>query len=121
LEDKEIAEHLTQLGYRSPMRQHFLPSTVATVRWKKRIFRERKKPQPLRVDGYLTVLQIAKMIGTHKYWIYNHIKYGSIKVVKNSETGAFLFPDTLKTIEMFNQLKNGHLNSINFSKEHQDE
>lgn len=121
LEDKEVADHLTKLGYRSPMRQHFLPSTVAKIRWKNRIFRERKKPQPLQVNGYLTVLQIAKIIGTHKRWIYDRIKHGSVKIAKDSETHAFLFPDTSKTIEMFEQLKNGHCNSIHFSKEHQDE
>jgi hypothetical protein len=121
MDDKEIADRLTHLGYRSPMRLYVLSSTVATIRWKNRIFRERKKPQPLCVEGYLTVLQLAKIIGTTKSWIYDRIRNGAIKITKDKKVNAFLFPDSPETIKMFECIKHGNSNSINFSKEHQDE
>jgi DNA invertase Pin-like site-specific DNA recombinase/cellobiose-specific phosphotransferase system component IIA len=121
MHDKDIADRLTCLGYRSPMRQYVLPSTVATIRWKNHIFRERKKPQPLCIEGHLTVLQLAKIIGTSKNWIHDRIRNGTIKITKDKNAKAFLFPDSPETVKMFECLKHGNSNSINFSKEHQDE
>jgi DNA invertase Pin-like site-specific DNA recombinase len=103
--DEAIAEHLTQLGYRSPQRLKVLPSTVQTIRLKHGIFQVRHQSHPRRIPGYLTVPQIAGMIDKKAHWIYHLINIGRIKVKKDAETGLYLFPDCPETLEMFRQLK----------------
>lgn len=119
--DEEIAEHLTALGHRSPMRpDRVLPSTVKTVRLKHRIFQIRSQSHPRRVPGYLTLPQVAKAVDVTPHWIYDRINNGRIQVVKDTKTGLYLFPDKPETLERFNQLKEGKLKNLRFSEEYQD-
>jgi hypothetical protein len=62
LPDEAIAEQLTAPGHRSPMRQLVLPSTVKTIRLKHGILQKRSQSHPRRIDGYLTVPQLAKTL-----------------------------------------------------------
>lgn len=114
--DEEIAVHLTALGHRSPMQtDHVLPSTVKIVRLKHRIFQKRSQSHPRRVDGHLTVSQIARRLDISPYWVYDRISNGRIQVVKDPETGLYLFPDEPATLEMFKDLKDGKLQNLRFS------
>jgi hypothetical protein len=119
--DEEIAEHLTALGYRSPMRPNrVLPSTVKTMRLKHKIFQVRSQSHPRRVPGYLTLPQVAKAVDVTPHWIYDRINNGTIQIVKDAKTGLYLFPDKLETLEQFKQLKDGKLKNLRFSEEYQD-
>ena len=119
--DEEIAEHLTALGHRSPMQtDRVLPSTVQIVRLKHRIFQKRSQSHPRRIDGYLTIPQIARRLNISPHWVYDRINNGRIQVVKDPETGLYLFPDEPATLEMFKDLKDGNLKNLRFSREHQD-
>jgi DNA invertase Pin-like site-specific DNA recombinase len=114
--DEEIAEHLTALGHRSPMdTQRVLPSTVKIVRLKRGIFQKRSQSHPRCVEGYLTVPQIAKALDISPHWVYDRINNGRIQVVKNADTGLYLFPDEPATLEMFKDLKDGNLKNLRFS------
>jgi DNA invertase Pin-like site-specific DNA recombinase len=114
--DEEIADHLTTLGHRSPMdTQRVLPSTVKIVRLKHGIFQKRSQSHPRRVEGYLTVPQIAKALDISPHWVYDRINNGRIQVVKNADTGLYLFPDEPATLEMFKDLKEGNLKNLRFS------
>jgi hypothetical protein len=114
--DEEIADHLTALGHRSPMdTQRVLPSTVKIVRLKRGIFQKRSQSHPRRVEGYLTVSQIAKALDISPHWVYDRINNGRIQVVKNADTGLYLFPDEPATLEMFKDLKDGNLKNLRFS------
>ena len=114
--DEEIADHLTDLGHRSPMdTQRVLPSTVKIVRLKHGIFHKRSQSHPRRVEGYLTVPQIAKALDISPHWVYDRINNGRIQVVKNADTGLYLFPDEPATLEMFKDLKDGNLQNLRFS------
>ena len=114
--DEEIADHLTALGHRSPMdTQRVLPSTVKIVRLKHGIFQKRSQSHPRRVEGYLTVPQIAKALDISPHWVYDRINNGRIQVVKNADTGLYLFPDEPATLEMFKDLKEGNLKNLRFS------
>jgi DNA invertase Pin-like site-specific DNA recombinase len=112
--DEQIAQQLTAQGYRSPMREEVLPSTVRTIRLKHRIFQKRSQSHPRRVLGYLTVPQIAMALNLTPHWIYDRIYNGSIQVTKPPTRGTFLFPDTPSTLEQFEALKNGTLKSLDF-------
>lgn len=121
ISDQDIALELTQLGYRSPQKPNVIPSTVQAIRLKHRIFRTRRSSSPTRVKGFLTVSQIAKKIGVRTYWIYYHIDRGRIKVIKSNVPKQFyLFPDSPKTITLFEGLKNGNFYNLDFSQEYQD-
>ena len=120
INDESIAEQLTAEGYRSPMKSYVIPSTVQTIRLKHRLLQKESQSHQLRKEGFLSVTQVAQKIAVDRHWIYDRIHNGRIKVPKNTETNAYLFPDHYETIKLFNQLKNGHLYDVDFRKEYQD-
>lgn len=119
--DAEIADHLTALGYRSPMcTDAVLPSTVMNIRLKHRIFLVRSQSHPRQIPGYLTISQVARLIDVKPQWLYDHIYRGRIQVTKDRETGLYLFPDTPDTLTAFQQFKEGSIKNLRFSRGHQD-
>jgi DNA invertase Pin-like site-specific DNA recombinase len=114
--DEEIVEHLTALGHRSPMQPSgVLPSTVKIIRLKHGIFHKRGQSHPRRIDGYLTVPQIAQRLDIPRHWVYDRIHNGCIQIAKDPETELYLFPDEAATLEMFKALREGKLYNLRFS------
>jgi len=121
IRDVEIAEHLTALGHRSPMcTDRVLLTTVQRVRLKHRILVKRSQSHSRCVQGSLTIPQIAQQLDICPQWVYDRINNGCIQVVKDPDTGLYLFPDEPATLEMFQDLKDGNLKNLRFSKGHQD-
>ena len=118
--DEAIAQELTDLGYRSPMGLVVLPSTVRGIRLKHRIFHKRSQSHPRRIEGALTISQIASALDIDPHWIYDRIHNGTIQVDKDPNTKLFLFPDSPTTLEQFRQLHSGHFQNLRFSRGHQD-
>ena len=118
--DETIAQELTEQGYRSPMRQVVLPSTVKTIRLKHGLFQKRSQSHPRRIEGALTLPQIATALDIDPHWIYDRIENGTIQVDKDPKTRLFLFPDSPTTLEQFRQLHSGNLQNLRFSRGHQD-
>jgi DNA invertase Pin-like site-specific DNA recombinase len=119
--DDEIAEYLTALGHRSPMQTDcVLSNTVKCLRLKHGIFQKRSQSHPRHVEGYLTIPEIARQLDISPHWVYDRIHNGRIQVVKDLDTGLYLFPDEPATLEMFKALKDGNLKNLRFSTEHQD-
>lgn len=121
--DKEIAEYLTQKGFRSPMGYEVLPNTVKAIRLKRRIFQKRSQSHPLGITSFLTLPQIAQIINVSVHWIYDRINNGKIIInmtyTQHYKRGLYLFPDTEETIKMFQEFKNGNLKNLRFSQEYQ--
>ena len=118
--DEAIAQELTELGYRSPMGVVVLPSTVRDIRLKHRIFLKRSQSHPRRIEGALTISQIATTLDIDPHWIYDRIHNGTIQVDKDPKTKLFLFPDDPTTLEQFRHLHSGKFQNLRFSKGHQD-
>jgi DNA invertase Pin-like site-specific DNA recombinase len=118
--DEAIAQELTDLGYRSPMGLVVLPSTVRGIRLKHRIFQKRSQSHPRRIEGALTISQIASALDFDPHWIYDRIHNGTIHVDKDPNTKLFLFPASPTTLEQFRQLRSGSLQNLRFSRGHQD-
>jgi len=118
--DEEIAQELTALGYRSPMGLVVLPSTVKGIRLKHRQFHTRSQSHPRRIEGALTISQVASTLDIDPHWIYDRIHNGTIQVDKDPNTRLFLFPDSPTTLEQFRQLRSGNFQNVRFSKGHQD-
>jgi DNA invertase Pin-like site-specific DNA recombinase len=118
--DEAIAQELTDLGYRSPMGLVVLPSTVRGIRLKHRQFHTRSQSHPRRIEGALTISQIATALDIDPHWIYDRIHNGTIHVEKDPSTHLFLFPDSPTTLEQFRELHSGNFQNLRFSKGHQD-
>ena len=118
--DEIIAQELTSEGYRSPMKTYVLPSTVKTIRLKHGVLQNESQSHKLSKEGYLSVTQIAINLKVDKHWVYDRIHNGKIKILKNTEFDAYLFPDNHKTIKLLNQLKNGLIFNVDFREEYQD-
>ncbi len=103
--DEDIAKELSAKGFRSPMKDYLLPSTVKTIRLKHGIMQKRHQSHPRRIDGYLTVPQIAKALDIPRHWIYDRIHKGVIDVTQDTKTGLYLFPDKPSTLQQFQKLK----------------
>ncbi len=118
--DEAIAQELTDLGHRSPMGLVVLPSTVNGIRLKHGIFQKRSQSHPRRIEGALTISQIAQTLDIDPHWIYDRIHNGTIQVEKDPTTRLFLFPDRSETIEQFKGLRSGQFQNLRFSRGHQD-
>ena len=113
--DSEIAQQLSALGYRSPLRPSFLPSTVKIIRLNQRLLQNRSQSHPRSIAGLLTVPQLAQALALSRHWIYDRIHNGRIQVTRDTETGLYLFPDEPATLELFRKLKQGQLHNLHFS------
>lgn len=114
--DEKIAAHLTSLGHRSPRNPEIvLPNTVKIIRLKHRIFQKRSQSHPRHIPGYLTLPQIARNLEVTPHWLYDRINKGSIHIIKDEQTGLYLFPDNPETLEMLQQFKSGILKNLRFS------
>ena len=111
--DEQIAAQLSEQGYRSPLRDVVLPSTVQTIRLKHGIMQKRSQSHRRHVTGALTVPQLAGVLGVVPHWIYDRIYKGTIETEKDQ--GLYLFPDTAETIQAFEQLKGGEVTRLRFS------
>lgn len=112
--DEEIARLLTEGGHRSPMREHVLPSTVKTIRLKHGIMIKSHQSHPRRINGILTVPQLAKELGVSVHFIYDRIHNGTIEIARDEATKLYLFPDRPTTIKKFRKLLGGHLKNLRF-------
>lgn len=112
--DEDIARQLTDKGYRSPMQNYVLPSTVKGIRLKHRLFKTPTQSHPRRISGYLTVPQIANHLNIPTHWIYDRIHKGGIQIVKDPQSKLYLFPDNPGTIAMFRKFRKGQIKKLQF-------
>jgi len=110
--DAEIARLLTGQGFRSPLRQEVLESTVKAIRLKHRRFHRFKAPRPRKVSGQLTLPQLAQRLGVTAHWLYYLIKQGTVRIRRDPKSKLYLFPDHPKTLEDFRQLKEGCVQTL---------
>jgi hypothetical protein len=112
--DEQIAKQLTDRGYRSPMKEYVLPSTVKGIRLKHRVFITPGQSHPRQIPGHLTVPQVAARLEIPRHWIYDRINTGRIQMTKDSKSNLYLFPDKPETMEKLHQLKNGEISRLKF-------
>ena len=112
--DEAIAEQLTQQGYRSPKSSQVLPSTVKTLRLKHGLLQQPSQSHPRRKAGYLTIPQLAQLLGVSRQWLHDRIQNGRIQVCKDLSKGVYLFPDHPTTVERLQQLQAGIRGQVSF-------
>ena len=119
--DKDIAIHLTEAGHRSPRSHVMLPSTVTRIRKMQGFFHMEAHPATHLIPGYLRPHQLANRLTIKPHWVYDRIRNGVTKIDKNATHKAFLFPDEPKTIEQFQRLIRGDVETLSILKGHQDD
>jgi DNA invertase Pin-like site-specific DNA recombinase len=92
--DAAIAQQLTAAGHRSPRADTILESTVRLTRLRLGILRTTHQSHPRRVEGFLTIPQLAKKLGVSRWWISDRINNGTIKANKDQKLQCYLLPDT---------------------------
>ena len=112
--DAEIAERLTRRGFRPPRHPAVLPSTVRGIRLRHRLLITRSQSHPRRVQGFLTLPQIAEQLQVSPHWIYDRINNGTIQVAKDPEWQLYLFPDRPSTLALFRKLREGKVKNLRF-------
>jgi len=68
--DEEIADILSAEGFRSPQKTRVLSSTVQNIRLRHGRIHRFSGPRPRRIQGFLTVPQIAQAIDVKPHWLY---------------------------------------------------
>jgi hypothetical protein len=119
--DEEIASRLTSAGHRSPRADRVLESTVRNVRLQNGILRRASQSHPRRVEGFLTIPQLAKKLGISRWWISDRINNGTIQVTKDEKAKCYLFPDTPEMLAKLKSLIAAYRNTLGCGKGHQDE
>lgn len=110
--DREIAEHLTEQGHRSPRGPIVLTSTVQIIRLRHRILVKRSQSHPRHIAGHLTVSQVAERLQVSKHWVYDRIHNGTIQVERDANSRLFLFPDAPMTVALLERLKAGEIQKV---------
>lgn len=110
--DTQVAQHLTQAGFRSPSCCTVLPGTVREIRLRNGVLLHPGSSRRRRVKGYLTVPQLAKKLGILSHWIYDRIHSGVIQAKKDEKSRTYLIPNTSKTPEQFRDLLSGKLKTL---------
>jgi DNA invertase Pin-like site-specific DNA recombinase len=105
LTDEAIAATLTEEGFRSPRKLTVLPATVRVLRVRKGRTHRYRKSRDKRVEGYLTVPQVAKALGVRNEWLYHRIKTGKIDSKLDPELGLYLIPDTPEALHKIRRVK----------------
>jgi hypothetical protein len=118
--DEVIARELTAAGFRSPLHQELLVSTVRGLRLKHRCLITRHQSHPRSIAGFLTVTQVAQRLGLSVHWLYDRLHNGQIRLQKDPTTHLFLFPDHPRTIELLTHLRTGRIQRVGFGQEYQD-
>jgi DNA invertase Pin-like site-specific DNA recombinase len=110
--DEQIARTLTENGYRSSHSDRVLPSTVKAIRLRNGRLHRYRGRRPRRVDGFLTVPQIAEALGVTPHWLYNLIRRGRISIQRDQATRMYLFPERPETVEDLRRLRDGEINHV---------
>jgi len=119
--DDNIAAHLTAAGHRSPRAEKVLASTVRGIRLRGRILHNKNQSHPRRVEGFLTVSQLAEKLGVSRPWIYDRIHNGTITVKKDPTTKCYLFPDTAATLAELKEIIAAYQSKTGSRMGHQDD
>jgi len=117
--DEQIADLLTEQGFRSPLRTTMLPSTVKSIRLRHRCIHRYRGPRPRRVAGQLTLPQVAQQLGVTPHWLYNLIRRGVVEIKRDTETNLYLFPDRSETLQELRSLKAGEIQKVSYRGGHQ--
>jgi len=122
IHDHEIARMLTAEGHRSPWRtDKVLPSTVQGVRLRYRIKAVRPRTRWPKIEGRLSVTELAARLRVPPKWIYTQLRRRSILTIYDP-AGRYLFPDDEAAMCSIRQLRAHSIDHVDLREDqHHDE
>ena len=97
----------------------FLRETLTRLRLG--ILRTSHQSHSRRVDGFLTIPQLAKKLGVSRWWISDRIANGTIKAKKDAKANCYLFADTAALLAELKALVAEYQSKMGCGKGHQDD
>lgn len=95
--DTQIAETLSQEGFRSARRDRVLPKTILKIRnqhhWVSRYHQHRLADK---IDGLWTIHGLSRHLGVEREWFYHRIRTGTLRepeVIRKPPYGNYLIRD----------------------------
>jgi len=95
--DTQIAETLSQEGFRSARRDRVLPKTILKIRnqhhWVSRYHQHRLADK---IDGMWTIHGLSRHLGVEREWFYHRIRTGTLRepdVIRKPPYGNYLIRD----------------------------
>ncbi len=116
-DDASIAAELSAAGFHSPLHSEVRRSTVQAIRLRHGLLHAKQQSHPRRVQGRLTVPQLAAQLGVRPHWIYDRIHIGSISIIRDDSSGLYLFPDAPSTLIGLQKLRAGEVDRLAFDPE----
>ncbi|RWM51753.1 MAG: recombinase family protein, partial [Mesorhizobium sp.] len=115
--DDEIARILTTEGHRSPRRvDGVLLSTVRGVRLRHRIKTGRQRSRWPKVEGRLSVTDLAARLRIPPKWIYTQLRRGKL-LTFSDPAGRYLFPDEEKATQAIRKLREHSIDHIDLRED----
>ncbi len=115
--DEAIAQILTAEGHRSPKcADKVLPSTVGGIRRRLRVKAAGHRIRWAKVEGYLTVTNVAERLNVSTNWIRGKIRRGAVIAMRQA-SGRYLFPDTERAIEALRKLRTREIRRVDFTRD----
>ena len=115
LTDAEVAEVLTEEGYRSPRASRVLARTVQVFRQRHRVLRGASRTHPRHIPGWLTMAELARRVQVPRSWVERRIWNGTIVAARDAAAKRYLFPDTKEAIAALQRLKSGQVDYLDFA------
>ena len=107
LDDRAIAQQLTEEGFTSARLDHISRYTVQVIRMKNR-WLSSSSPKIDTPEGFIKVADLAKQIQIPEYWLYKRIRNGQISqsnYIRHPKRGVILIRDEPHIIEKIQKLK----------------
>jgi hypothetical protein len=103
--DDEIARILTAEGHRSPRCvEAVLPSTVRGIRLRQNVKITQPRTRWPKVEGRLSVTELAARLHIPPKWIYTQLRRGSL-LTSYDPAGRYLFPDDQAALQAIRKLR----------------
>jgi DNA invertase Pin-like site-specific DNA recombinase len=115
--DDEIARILTAEGHRSPRCiDAVLPSTVQGIRLRHRIKTTRQRTRWPKLEGRLSVTELAARLRIPPKWIYTQLRRGNLLTL-NDPAGRYLFPDDEAAMHAMRKLRAHHIHQVDLRED----
>ena len=114
--DGDIAQRLTQRGYRSAAKPHLNAGVVSRIRRSLGQTHERRVRRPPRIPGHLSMGELAAALAIPTHWFYHQLKRGSLRIPRDEKTGWYAVPDESETLEQIRQLHEGDVDCVDISR-----
>jgi len=93
-QDGEIAERLTEAGFRSARRNRITADLVGQIRRARgQISLTEQFKTQAKIDGHWTVFGLAQELDVHRNWLYARIRKGTLPATRHPVIGHYLIPD----------------------------